>query len=40
MLTHSYLLFYIQISIYLSLKNHTKMTIIPKKSASQCKQIS
>ena len=30
----------IQISIYLEFKNYTKMTIMSKKSASQCKQIS
>ena len=40
LLTHSYLLFCIQISIYLEFNNYTKMTIISKKSASQCKQIS
>ena len=40
MLTHSYLLFYIQITICLSLKNYIKITILSKKSASQCKQIS
>ena len=42
LLIHSYLLlFCIQLNIYIEFKNnYTKMTIMSKKSASQCKQIS